>query len=136
MKYLLLRGLLVILIGTIALSAPAQKKGKAPKASSNTSWDVNAARPPKAGKKIRVIYKWDLKGTMPGNKCVDDLTWRKGFRYEQVPKSGPGSMTQEGVFLHNLGTKTILFFRNGPFWHMRVKKKIKECQKKTGDYVG
>lgn len=136
MRYLLLRGfLLILLCGGSTFFLHAQKKKKSPVASNNTSY-TESVKAPKSSKKIYTIYKTDLKGTLPGNKCVEDLSKKMGFRYEQVMKNGPGSMSQEGIFFHNLGAKTILFFRNGPFWQARFKKKRKECQKKTGDYVG
>lgn len=137
MKYRLLKGLLLLcLLGGIS-SGFAQKKGKSPVASTNTSIDGRMEMPSgKPVKKIRVLYKNDLKGTLPGNRCVEELSHKMGFRYEQVMKNGPGSMSQEGIFFHNLGTKIVLFFKNGPFWQARFKKKRKECQQKTGDYMG
>lgn len=77
-----------------------------------------------------------MKGILLGNRCMEEATREMGFRYEVVPKEGPGSKTHEGVFFHNLGVKTILLFKNGPFWSIRLKKRMKECRRKTGDYMG
>ena len=82
------------------------------------------------------IYKRKVEGLLTGNKCVEDQTEKMGFNYVLIPKEGPGSKTATGVFLHNLGTRFLLMFRNGPFWSLRLKKKVKECRRKTGDYMG
>lgn len=119
-----------------ALSAFGQKEAKKPPPSTNTSREAWIDDQPERGKKYFSILKRGSKGTLAGNKCVEDQTMKMGFRYVLVPKRGPGSRTGAGVFLHNAGTKFLLFFRNGPFWTMRLNKKVKECRQKTGDYMG
>lgn len=135
MKEILVAGIL-LLFGLSCVQAQEQKKP--PKASTNTSIDgrIEAPSAGRSSKNYKVIYKWNMKGLMSGNRCVEETTRKMGFIYEVVPKEGPGSKTQEGVFFHNLGVKTLLFFRNGPFWTTRLKKRIKECRKRTGDYMG
>lgn len=129
---------ILLLCGGFAVSVQAQKKNKPPIASNNTNLNASKVKPSanSSGKKVYTLYKTDYKGTLSGNKCVEELSRKMGFRYEYLMKEGPGSKTTEGILFHNLGTKTILFFRNGPFWQCRFKKRMKECQQKTGDYVG
>lgn len=137
MKYFLLRAFFILLPLSFApILLQAQRKHKPPVASNNTSLNTKERPSSKPGKKVYVIYKTDFKETMSGNKCVEDLSRKMRFRYEHLMKKGPGSKTQEGIFLHNLGTKTILMFKNGPFWQIRFRKKMKDCQQKTGDFVG
>jgi hypothetical protein len=118
------------------LCAFGQKDTQKPPASSNTSRDAWIDSPSEKEKNYLSILKRDTQGTGIGNKCVEDQTKKMGFRYMLVPKQGPGSRTGAGVFLHNGGTKFLLFFRNGPLWTIRLKKKVKECRRKTGDYMG
>lgn len=129
----------VFLFGCLLLctfSAFGQKDTKKPPPSTNTSRDAWIDPPPAMGKNYLMILKRGSQGTLAGNKCVEDQTMKMGFRYMLVPKKGPGSRTGAGVLLHNAGTKFLLFFRNGPFWTVRLNKKVKECRKKTGDYMG
>lgn len=129
----LLFGCLFILC---TLYAFGQKDMEKPPASSNTSRDAGIDSPSEKEKSYLSILKRSTQGTGTGNKCVEDQTRKMDFRYMLVPKQGPGSRTGAGVLLHNAGTKFLLFFRNGPFWTIRLKKKIKECRRKTGDYMG
>ncbi len=132
MRALLIGCLLVV----CTLSAFGQKDTKKPPASSNTSMDAWVDSPPEGEKNYLTILKRNTRGTGIGNKCVEDQTMKMGFRYMLVPKQGPGSRSGAGVLLHNAGAKFLLFFRNGPLWTVRLKKKVKECRRKTGDYIG
>lgn len=115
--------------------AIAQQRKK-PTASTNTSWDARMEGEPREQKQYKTIYRRNPYGTFLGNKCVEESTQKMGFRYELVPKQGPGSKTAVGVFLHNTGTKSLLLFRNGPFWQCRLRRRIDECRIRTGDYIG
>lgn len=129
----------IIIAATCLLSmseyAIAQQRKK-PTASTNTSWDARMEGEPREQKQYKTIYRRNPYGTFLGNKCVEESTQKMGFRYELVPKQGPGSKTAVGVFLHNTGTKTLLLFRNGPFWQCRLRRRIDECRIRTGDYIG
>lgn len=131
---------LTIIIAAVCLwgvseTAVAQQKKK-PGPSTNTSWDAKVEEEPKEKKSYRTIYRRNAYGLYLGNKCVEESTQNMGFRYELVPRKGPGSKTAMGVFLHNTGAKTVLLFRNGPFWQCRLRRKIDNCRIRTGDYIG
>ncbi len=85
-------------------------------------------------KRLLTIYTEDTQKILYGNPCMDAVTKRFGFEYVVMPANAPG-FTPTNKFFHNVGTKTLLFFRN-PFWGIITKKKAKECRQKTGDYVG
>lgn len=131
MKALLLTCLLLC-----SLCSFGQKGNNQPPSSTNTSLEARIEDPPKREKKYLSLLKRGSEGTLSGNKCVEDRTMKMGFRYVLLPKQGPGSRSGAEVFLHNAGTKFLLFFRNGPFWTIRLQKKVKECRRKTGDYMG
>jgi len=59
-----------------------------------------------------------------------------GFEYMVQPKGQPLNRNGLGRNLHNLGIKFALYFRNGPFWQIKLNKKKKECRKLSGDFVG
>lgn len=85
---------------------------------------------------IRYIIKNDTKKTLTGNLCFEEVTAKMGFQYLAVPK---GQIPNKNGFVrwkHNFGVKFIIFFKNGPFWKMKVNKKYKECKYGSGDYIG
>jgi len=87
-------------------------------------------------KKVRYIIRNDSKGTLSGNKCFEEVTRKFGFEYLIVPEKLPPNSNGFSRFTHNLGVRTVLFFRNGPFWPLRLKKKYKQCRYQYGDFVG
>lgn len=89
-------------------------------------------------KKERSLYLVlkNTDGTLYGNKCAEDLTYRMGFRYLVQPYGLPGYRSEAGRSLHNFLTRLLLSFRNGPFWYYRLRKRIRDCQELTNDFVG
>lgn len=87
-------------------------------------------------KKIRYIIRSDTKGTLKGNACFEEATRKLGFEYLIVPEKLPPNRNGFTRFMHNLGVRTVLFFRNGPGWQIRLKKKYKQCRYQYGDFVG
>lgn len=87
-------------------------------------------------KKTRHIIRSDSKGTLTGNKCFEEVTRKFGFEYLIVPEKLPPNRNGFTRFMHNLGVNTVLFFRNGPFWQIRLKKKYNQCRYQYGDFVG
>lgn len=85
-------------------------------------------------KRLITIYTDDTQKILYGNPCMDAVTERFGFEYVVMPANAPG-FTPANKFFHNVGAKTLLFFRN-PLWGIITKKKAKECRQKTGDYAG
>jgi len=87
-------------------------------------------------KKYRYIIRSDSKNTLKGNKCFEEVTRKFGFEYLIVPQPLPPNKNGFRRFIHNFGVKFILFFRNGPGWQLRIKKKYNECKYRYGDFVG
>lgn len=87
-------------------------------------------------KEYLYLYSTSSRGLLQGNKCVEDYTEARGFRYIVMPPGQEGSLTDMEMRLHNFGVKFVLLLKNGPFWHHRLSKRIKYCREKTGDYVG
>lgn len=65
-----------------------------------------------------------------GNQCVTLYTASMGFVYTP---SHPGT-PRSAEYFHNLGTKFRLFFSAGPFWRIKVNRRIKRCKKSSGDF--
>ena len=85
------------------------------------------------------LIQWiknDTKGLLLGNRCMEDVTRSMRFEYVVQPKGQPGNRSEFGRLIHNFFAKIGITFRNGPFWKFKLKKKRKECRRKTGDYVG
>lgn len=89
--------------------------------------------------KDRRLAHWiknDGKGLLLGNSCMDEITHKMGFEYVVQVKGQPGNRNEFGRFFNNLGAKTTIFFRNGPFWKIKLKKKRNDCRRLTGDHLG
>lgn len=87
----------------------------------------------------RQIVHWiknDSKGLLIGNPCMEDVMNEMGFTYLIQFKGEPGQKKALARYLHNKKTKTILFFRNGPFWKYKLNKRRRECRLQTRDFVG
>ena len=87
-------------------------------------------------KKKRYIIRSETQGTLIGNKCFEEVTRKFGFEYLIVPEGTPPKPKKFSRSMHNFGVKTVLFFKNGPGWQIRLKKKYKQCRYQYGDYVG
>lgn len=87
-------------------------------------------------KRVRYIIRSDSKETLSGNKCFEEVTQDFGFEYLIVPGNLPPNRNGFSRFMHNLGVNTVLFFRNGPLWKTRLKKKYNQCRYQYGDFVG
>ena len=87
-------------------------------------------------KTYRYLIKSDSKNTLKGNKCFEEVTRKFGFEYLITPPNLPPNQSGFKRWTHNFGVKFILFFRNGPGWQIRMKKKYKECKYRYGDFVG
>jgi hypothetical protein len=86
--------------------------------------------------KIRFIIKNDTKNTLSGNLCFEEETRKMGFQYIAIPKGQAQNRNEFSRFWHNLGVRSALFFKNGPFWKSKVNKKLENCKYGSGDYVG
>ena len=67
---------------------------------------------------------------------MEEVTRKMGFEYVLQPKGQPGNRNEVGRLIHNFGVKVSLFFKNGPFWKFKLKKKRNECRESTGDFTG
>lgn len=91
-----------------------------------------------APKKRRPLFivKKNTRKILYGNRCFLDVQRSMGFEYLVQPKGNPLNRSGIGRFFHNFGVKFLLYFRNGPFWQIKLQKKKKECRKLSGDFVG
>lgn len=76
------------------------------------------------------------KGLLIGNKCMEEVQQEMGFIYVIQHKGRNDTMNEVHRFGHNFAAKLKLFFKNGPFWKFKLKKKRKECRRLSGDFVG
>ncbi len=87
-------------------------------------------------KKIYYIIKSNPQGTLNGNPCFKEASEKFGFQYLVAPEGVTPNRNGFSRSMHNLGVNIVLFFRNGPFWKARMKKKLKHCKYGYGDFVG
>jgi hypothetical protein len=104
----------------------------------NTAKDARPD-PKKAKPKVprtRFIITNDARKTLAGNACFEEVTQNMGFMYLAVPPGQGPNRNGWTRNTHNLGVKTAILFKNGPFWKLKVNKWREECRKRSGDYVG
>ncbi|WP_224995146.1 hypothetical protein [Cesiribacter sp. SM1] len=131
--------LLMLLCLLVAQPLHAQKKKSNKKnknATGNTSYSARMKNEPAAAKEYMHLYRTNTRGTLLGNKCMEDYTEKMGFRYVMMPPDQDGSLTATEMRFHNFGVKFALLLKNGPFWHHRLNKQVKKCREKTGDFYG
>lgn len=87
-------------------------------------------------KKIRYIITNSTKNTLAGNACFEESTRKMGFQYLAIPKGQAPNTSGWNRWWHNFGVKTVVLFKNGPFWKTKVNKNYKNCKFQSGDYVG
>jgi hypothetical protein len=89
--------------------------------------------------KTKVIYKRPSKNRMYSNECVHDYTVSKmGFEYVILTGDCEAALGHRSGFemeLANFITEVGIFFRRGPFWKYKIKKRFKFCKERMGDYV-
>ncbi len=90
---------------------------------------------PRKPRSFYLVLK-STKGTLYGNKCIEEVTYSMGFKFLVQPYGNIGYRSEVGRVLHNFFTRILLTFRNGPFWYFRLKRKIEECKEFSGDFVG
>ncbi len=133
--------LFLILSAYCLIDAKAQPVAKAGDERFSTQATDPDARPdarkqgPRKEKYLYIIRDNSM-NTLKGNKCFEEVTREYGFEYLIAPKNLPPKQTGVGRWMHNFGVKFILFFRNGPLWQMRLKKKYNQCKYRYGDFVG
>ncbi len=81
------------------------------------------------------LLKYSTKDVYAGNLCVLEQTRNMGFEYLVMcnPKVSFGDKIK--TFFYNFGTNITLTTRNGFGWKKRLKTKVDECRKNSGDYV-
>jgi hypothetical protein len=132
---------LLPVIALMLLMSPEVNAQKTSKDSYSTQATNPDARPdahkmgPKK-KKIFFIIKSNTSGTLYGNECFREVSHQYGFEYLAVPEKVPPNSNAFKRNLHNFGVNFLLFFRNGPFWKSRMKKKFENCKYGYGDFVG
>jgi hypothetical protein len=131
--YLLLACLLLLHAAPLQAQQKAGKKRKG--ATTTTSYNAKIKHP-KAQKEYMHLYQANTRGTLVGNRCMDEYTEKMGFRYLVMPAGMEDAPSPTQMRLHNFGVKFALLVKNGPFWHHRLEKRVRKCREKTGDYVG
>ena len=78
--------------------------------------------------KIRFIYKKNGKRFLSDNKCFEDYTLSIGFQYQIATEGKPVMRNGFLRSMHNLGVKTTMMFKNGPFWGFKVRRQKRRCR--------
>ena len=130
--------LLVIVAGHLSYAQGKDKSVASQLPTENLAFrkDANKAANRPKRKKISLLYVSDADKILYGNPCATEETHKMGFEYIVEPKNGFESKTRKGKFLNNLWVKTKLVVTRSPFWKLILNKRIKECRRQSGDFVG
>jgi len=123
----------------LGLAMPLLAQKGSPYATDPTPKTKNKVSPdkdPQKEKRYLTIWRRNTKGTLYGNRCGTEVTRKCGFEYVIVTAKQRGGPSRFRRAMHNAGVNFLLFFRNGPFWKFRLRKRLKRCRYQTGDYMG
>lgn len=81
------------------------------------------------------LLKYSTRDVYAGNLCVLEQTQIMGFEYLVMCDSKVTFSTKIKTFFYNFGTNITLTTRNGFGWKKRLRTKVNECRKNSGDYV-
>jgi len=83
-------------------------------------------------KKLVTIYRKDAKNLLLGNFCAEAAMENFGVEYVIMPPNQT-NLPKIKIFFRNFKGHFKMFFKKGPFWQKRLKKRIIECGYSTGD---
>jgi hypothetical protein len=90
----------------------------------------------KKEKKIYFIYVDKPNKVLYMNPCVTEFTREMGFEYaHKFDLKNSEDVIDREVNWHNYKVGWKLFWRNGPFWKRRLKKRMKQCLHTSGDFT-
>lgn len=87
-------------------------------------------------KKYSLIVKNKTDGILYGNACMIESTQRMGFQYSIQIDGLPGSLDPWNRRWKNALVHAKLILTRGPWWKLVLKKRVKDCRQKSGDFVG
>ena len=135
---MLFKALLTVFCLSLTSLTIAQTRDNPPYKTPNTHKDP--APDPKSDKpkdkKLAYVVKPNTRTFLAGNKCFEEVTESMGFMYVAVPKGQVYYRNEFERWWHNLGAKTKVLFKNGPFWKIKVNKAYQKCKWGYGDYMG
>lgn len=82
------------------------------------------------------IYIQNPGSVLYGNRCAEEQAAAMGLEYILIGKDIGYGMSRWEQFWQNAGAHLRAFFKNGFFWQKRLRRRIHECQFKTGDRIG
>lgn len=97
--------------------------------------DNNRKNAPKR-KKIGIIIKNSPEGLLYGNPCVEEETIRMGFKYTVQNPGLPGTLKPITLAINNMKVYSKLIITKSPFWKVILKRRIRDCRERTGDWMG
>lgn len=125
--------LFLFLLAFLPHSSSFAQTGKKNSPPETSTTNPNVHHKIKKKKQLLEIYRDRGKWILYGNKCADDFTKEYGFKYVIISDN---RKLNAGEVLHNFFTNFKLTFKNGPFWKIKLKKKLKECRSRTADEMG
>lgn len=82
------------------------------------------------------IYIRDAGSVLYGNRCAEEQAAAMGLEYVLISKDIGYGMSGWERFWQNTAAHLRAFFKNGFFWQKRLRRRIHDCQLKTGDRIG
>jgi hypothetical protein len=137
---LLIRILLFVgfCIATIACQTQRQTNSQQKEidGSYNTKRDAYYKVPSKPARNFTAIYTKRTQHYLVGNDCMRKYTRGLGFEYipyDEYPHNEYGPLSYH---FYNLTSRFGLIFKVGIDWKVNVNKRLAECRRGSGDFIG
>lgn len=88
------------------------------------------------GKKTLILIRKKARKVLDGNKCFKEYQQSIGVRVTNLSKGEPPYYNGTAKWINNMGTRIKGTFRLGPFWVIRLNKRMRLCRDNLHDFLG
>ncbi len=82
------------------------------------------------------IYTIRTNHYLVGNECMREFTRSMGFEYMPYDEYPHETYGPVGYHFYNITSRIGMIFKKGPFWKSKVNKRLAECRRASGDFIG
>lgn len=132
--------LTMLFLCSCSVVAPRQYKAKAGteviEGTYNTSMHPYYKMDADLEKAVTPIYTTRTNFYLVGQPCMVEFTRKLGFEYmayDEYPHEKWGPI---GFHFYNITSRIGLIFTAGPLWKSKVNKRLAQCRRASGDFIG
>lgn len=91
---------------------------------------------PKPARVYTAIYTTRTNYYLVGNDCMRQFTRQMGFEYVAYDEYDHENLGPLAYHFYNVTSRLGMIFKAGPFWKIKVNRKLAECRRSSGDFIG